>query len=57
MDYPTLALHVAGRWLPRASGGERPVIDPGTLTPAAPKNVGAKSATTAKSSRRCPFLT
>jgi len=30
MDYPELALHVAGRWITRASGGERPVIDPGS---------------------------
>src|SRR5687767_9115734 len=28
MKYPTLALHVAGRWLTGASGGERPVINP-----------------------------
>ncbi len=30
MSYPTLALHVAGRWLTRASGGERAVHDPAT---------------------------
>lgn len=28
MTYPALALHVAGRWISRASGGERPVINP-----------------------------
>lgn len=28
MDYPELALHVAGRWLTKASGGTRPVINP-----------------------------
>jgi succinate-semialdehyde dehydrogenase/glutarate-semialdehyde dehydrogenase len=28
MKYPTLALHVAGRWLTQASGGERAVINP-----------------------------
>src|SRR5688500_18368392 len=28
MKYPSLALHVAGRWLTQASGGERPVINP-----------------------------
>lgn len=28
MDYPELALHVAGRWLTEASGGTRPVINP-----------------------------
>lgn len=30
MTYPALALHVADQWLPRASGGERPVLDPAT---------------------------
>lgn len=35
MKYPALALHVAGRWLPRASGGERFVIDPSNETPLA----------------------
>ena len=29
MSYPTLALHVAGRWLTQASGGERFVLDEG----------------------------
>jgi succinate-semialdehyde dehydrogenase / glutarate-semialdehyde dehydrogenase len=28
MKYPSLAVHVAGRWLTRASGGERAVINP-----------------------------
>ncbi|HSW07316.1 NAD-dependent succinate-semialdehyde dehydrogenase [Aquabacterium sp.] len=28
MNYPELALHVAGRWLSQASGGERAVINP-----------------------------
>lgn len=28
MNYPTLALHVAGKWLERACGGERAVINP-----------------------------
>jgi succinate-semialdehyde dehydrogenase/glutarate-semialdehyde dehydrogenase len=28
MSYPSLALHVAGTWLGRASGGERAVTDP-----------------------------
>jgi succinate-semialdehyde dehydrogenase / glutarate-semialdehyde dehydrogenase len=28
MRYPTLALHVAGQWLTRASGGECPVLNP-----------------------------
>ena len=28
MMYPSLALHVAGRWLAKASGGERAVINP-----------------------------
>ena len=28
MTYPTLALHVAGRWLTQASGGRRPVLNP-----------------------------
>lgn len=28
MNYPPLALHVAGEWLTRASGGERPVLNP-----------------------------
>jgi succinate-semialdehyde dehydrogenase/glutarate-semialdehyde dehydrogenase len=28
--YPSLALHVAGQWLSRASGGERPVVNPAT---------------------------
>ncbi|MBQ0944529.1 NAD-dependent succinate-semialdehyde dehydrogenase [Ideonella sp. 4Y16] len=27
-DYPSLALHVAGRWITQASGGQRPVINP-----------------------------
>lgn len=30
--YPPLALHVGGRWLRSASGGERPVIDPSDET-------------------------
>lgn len=29
-SYPQLALHVAGQWLHRASGGERPVLNPAT---------------------------
>ena len=29
-SYPQLALHVAGQWLPQASGGERPVLNPAT---------------------------
>ena len=33
MRYPALALHVAGRWLPRASAGERFVIDPSNEAP------------------------
>ena len=28
MKYPTPALHVAGQWLTRASGGEREVVNP-----------------------------
>ncbi|MEO8807247.1 MAG: NAD-dependent succinate-semialdehyde dehydrogenase [Burkholderiaceae bacterium] len=28
MTYPALALHVAGQWVSRASGGERPVLNP-----------------------------
>lgn len=28
MTYPTLALHIAGHWLTRASGGERTVVNP-----------------------------
>lgn len=28
MKYPTLALHIGGQWLTRASGGERPVVNP-----------------------------
>ena len=31
-DPAPLALHVAGTWLTRASGGERPVFDPATAT-------------------------
>jgi succinate-semialdehyde dehydrogenase/glutarate-semialdehyde dehydrogenase len=30
MSYPTLALHVGGRWISAASGGERVVSDPAT---------------------------
>lgn len=35
MNYPTLALHVAGQWLPRASGGERYVFNPADVSPLA----------------------
>ncbi len=35
MSYPTLALHVAGRWLTRTSGGERFVLDPAEGAPLA----------------------
>ena len=35
MDYPPLALHVAGEWLDRASGGERYVINPADESPLA----------------------
>jgi succinate-semialdehyde dehydrogenase/glutarate-semialdehyde dehydrogenase len=40
MDYPELALHVAGRWITRASGGERPVIDPASATAPGPAAAG-----------------
>ncbi len=49
MDYPAPALHVAGRWITRASGGERPVIDPATgktlamLPLAGPEELGASA--------------
>src|ERR1019366_3920996 len=33
MQYPALALHVAGQWRPRASGGERPVFNPADESP------------------------
>jgi len=33
MTYPSLALHVAGQWLPRASGGERSVVNPADGSP------------------------
>ena len=33
MKYPTLALHVAGHWLTRTSGGERHVINPADASP------------------------
>ena len=33
MEYPALALHVAGQWRPRASGGERPVFNPADESP------------------------
>lgn len=33
MKYPTLALHVSGQWLARASGGERYVINPADESP------------------------
>ena len=35
MTYPTLALHVAGQWLSRASGGERLVVNPADGSPLA----------------------
>ncbi|WP_341890001.1 NAD-dependent succinate-semialdehyde dehydrogenase [Variovorax sp. YR752] len=35
MSYPALALHVAGQWLPRASGGERFVYNPADASPLA----------------------
>jgi succinate-semialdehyde dehydrogenase/glutarate-semialdehyde dehydrogenase len=35
MKYPALALHVAGQWLPRASGGERFVVNPADESPLA----------------------
>lgn len=31
-SYPPLALHVAGQWLDKASGGSRPVFNPATAT-------------------------
>src|SRR3990167_6083336 len=31
-SYPQPALHIAGQWLTRASGGERPVFNPATAT-------------------------
>ena len=33
MQYPALALHVAGQWRPHASGGERPVFNPADASP------------------------
>lgn len=54
MKYPTLALHVAGQWLTRASGGERYVVNPadesqlGVLPLAGP----AELAQAAKSAQR-----
>ena len=33
MNYPTLALHIAGQWLTHASGGERFVINPADESP------------------------
>jgi succinate-semialdehyde dehydrogenase/glutarate-semialdehyde dehydrogenase len=33
--YPSLALHVAGQWLTRASGGERSVVNPANESPLA----------------------
>jgi succinate-semialdehyde dehydrogenase / glutarate-semialdehyde dehydrogenase len=35
MSYPSLQLHVGGRWLARASGGEREVINPADESPLA----------------------
>ncbi|MBE7416931.1 MAG: NAD-dependent succinate-semialdehyde dehydrogenase [Ideonella sp.] len=35
MRYPTLELHIAGRWWPKASGGERYVINPADGSPLA----------------------
>ncbi|MEO8296964.1 MAG: NAD-dependent succinate-semialdehyde dehydrogenase [Burkholderiales bacterium] len=35
MKYPSLALHVAGQWLSRASGGERFVVNPADGSPLA----------------------
>ncbi|WP_395345882.1 NAD-dependent succinate-semialdehyde dehydrogenase [Variovorax sp. UC122_21] len=32
MDYPELALHIAGRWRMRTAGGQRAVVDPATET-------------------------
>jgi len=32
MDYPELALHIAGRWRTQTAGGQRAVVDPATET-------------------------
>ncbi len=54
MKYPPLALHVAGSWLPRASGGERFVIGPADETPLAtlPLAGAAELAAAAESAQR-----
>ena len=54
MSYPELALHVAGQWLTRASGGERPVLNPADETRLAtlPLAGAAELAAAAESARR-----
>ena len=54
MKYPTLALHVAGEWLTRASGGERYVVNPADESPlgALPLAGEVELRTAAESSRR-----
>lgn len=54
MKYPTLALHIGGRWLPRASGGERFVLNPADESPLAtlPLAGGSELQEAAESARR-----
>jgi succinate-semialdehyde dehydrogenase / glutarate-semialdehyde dehydrogenase len=54
MSYPELALHVAGQWLTRASGGERPVLNPAdeTLLATLPLAGAAELAAAAESAWR-----
>ena len=54
MKYPTLALHVGGQWLTRASGGERWVVNPADESPLAalPLAGAAELQAAAESARR-----
>lgn len=54
MKYPALAMHVAGQWLPRASGGERFVFNPADESPLAalPLAGGAELAAAADAAQR-----
>ena len=53
-EYPPLALHIAGRWIERASGGEGRVLDPsdGTLLATLPLVGDAELAEAAEAAER-----
>jgi succinate-semialdehyde dehydrogenase / glutarate-semialdehyde dehydrogenase len=54
MDYPELALHIAGRWRTQTAGGQRAVVDPATETTLAQLPLASRDelAQAAESARR-----